>query len=300
MTFSSDIPNASWNEEPFPLGGTLGYVTGSLTNISNSGTITYSGTSKSDEQIRFSGVVGRGSNDAAHVYTNIINNGKVVVSGTSDDQIWVSGINSYNTKSIYNNVVNHGDIEVTETAKSGAELYVAGVFGYPGATMTASGLVCNTGDITVKGTGTSVYIGGCATAHNNKGMNTYVNTGNIYAECKASAADGKIYVGGIAATATVNLENAKCYCSIRVDDDPNTYRGWITGAVRSETVIAKNCELGGKFLGAWDEEDEVYEETKLNSSNYYNYIYGSGNATDWTGTDNYDGCTLLTSAPTFE
>jgi hypothetical protein len=305
VTFSSNIPNASWNEEPFPLGGTLGYVTGSLTNISNSGTITFSGTCKSDEQIRFSGVVGRGSNEAAHVYTNIINYGKVVVSGTSSDQIWVSGINSYNTKSIYNNVVNHGDIEVTETAKSGAELFVAGVFGYPGATMTASGLVCNTGDITVKGTGTSVYIGGCATAHNNEGMNTYVNIGNIYAECKASAADGKIYVGGIVAVAKTNIHNAKCHCNISALSS-QAVKGWITASDRTpgdETVLpvkAIQCEIGGNELGEIDPESEAPEERPITSSNFHNFIFGSGSNTDWTGAVNYDGCLFLSKKPTVE
>ena len=31
--------------------------------------------------------------------------------------------------------------------------------------------------------------------------------------------------------------------------------------------------------------------------NYFNYIYGSGVNTDWTGTENYDGCTLIKSSP---
>ena len=47
-------------------------------------------------------------------------------------------------------------------------------------------------------------------------------------------------------------------------------------------------------------EDEKYNTTALNASNYYNFIYGSGANTDWTGTDNYDGCSLLESKPSIQ
>ena len=89
---------------------------------------------------------------------------------------------------------------------------------------------------------------------------------------------------------------------------PNKYLVEATGSTADNMAMTPkvagstitNCKIGGVTLGEWDDEDQVYEETKLSSSNYHNFIYGSGNATDWTGTDNYDGCTLLTSAPTFE
>ena len=76
--------------------------------------------------------------------------------------------------------------------------------------------------------------------------------------------------------------------------------GLIYGGSRSETCKATDCKVGGSIStsrNVMDDEDII---TKLNSSNYYNYIYGSGLNTDWTGTDNYDGCTLLTAAPTIE
>ena len=295
VNISSTIPNASWNEEPFTFAGVVGYVTNNLTDVTNYGALNVSSKCTSDEPLRISGVFGRGSNSAANKYTNIINKGKITISASSDDHLYVSGIATQNLKSIYSNVVNEGEIEVTSAAKSNNWVIVGGVFAWASGTgITAAGPVRNSGNITVKGVGSEVYVAGVNGKHCTTAMNTYVNTGDIAVE-RVAGSTYPIYVGGIAATATVNLENAKCYCSIRVDDDPNTYRGWITGAVRSETVIAKNCELGGKLLGAWDDEDQVYEETKLNSSNYYNYIYGG--TTDWTGVTDYDGCTLLSAKP---
>jgi hypothetical protein len=66
------------------------------------------------------------------------------------------------------------------------------------------------------------------------------------------------------------------------------------------SVIATNCKIGGSVVDTYDEEEDVYIETKLSSSNFYNYLFGSGKKTDWTGTDNYDGCTYLSSKPAIQ
>ena len=129
-----------------------------------------------------------------------------------------------------------------------------------------------------------------------------VNLGEIEFTGTPGVKDGKpgtAYAGGILGhSENATVTNAESYCTITAQSVD--YMGFIVGSPRSTTVVASNCKVGGKTLGEWDEEDQVYEETKLSSSNYHNFIYGSGKNTDWTGTDNYDGCTLLTSAPTFE
>ena len=38
----------------------------------------------------------------------------------------------------------------------------------------------------------------------------------------------------------------------------------------------------------------------LNQKDFHNYIYGSGEATDWGTSTNYDGCTLLSEKPIVE
>ena len=73
------------------------------------------------------------------------------------------------------------------------------------------------------------------------------------------------------------------------------------GAARAEgTVVASNCQLGGTILGEYNIEDEVYETFNLTPENYFNYIYGSGDKTDWGTSTNYDGCTLLESKPSIQ
>ena len=49
-----------------------------------------------------------------------------------------------------------------------------------------------------------------------------------------------------------------------------------------------------------DDEDESQKEklTPLTADNYFDYIFGG--TTDWTGVENYDGCTLLTASPLAE
>ena len=301
VTISSAIPDAAWTEEPFVFAGALGYVSGNLTDVYNYGTVTFSGTSRSDQSIQIAGAFGRGSNDAEDKYTNIENSGKVVVSGKAiGASMIISGIASYNTRSTYNNVVNKGDIEVTGAASK--SMLVAGVLANPNAALSTTGLVANTGTITVSGYGkTTVNVGGVMGTHNAANGSGYINTGDIFVT--RSTADGAgnypIYVGGIAATASLALENAKCYCNIMAitSNDTNCFRGWITGSSRSETVIAKNCEIGGMSVVEYNVEDEEYQGTNISAKNYFNFIYGSA---DWTGVADYDGCKHISKAPAIE
>ena len=181
-------------------------------------------------------------------------------------------------------------------------MLVAGVLANPNAELSTTGLVANTGTITVSGYGkTKVNVGGVMGTHNAAKGSGYINTGDIFVT--RSTADGAgnypIYVGGIAATASVALENAKCYCLIKASDakDTNCFKGWMTGSSRSETVIAKNCEIGGMSVDEYNVEDEEYQGTNINAKNYFNFIYGSA---DWTGVADYDGCKYISKAPAIE
>ena len=111
------------------------------------------------------------------------------------------------------------------------------------------------------------------------------------------------------------IHDCKSYCDIQAyipKEDGSvktayTNVGFITGSLRIPEVLTKgvalqavvrNCQLGGTWLDDYDGSEEVYIGKKINSSNFYNYIYGGD--TDWTGVENYDGCTLLTSKPAIE
>ena len=299
MNIALNVPNASWNEEPFSFGGVAGYVTNTTSEIHNYGNLNFSGTVKSDEPTRISGTIGRGSNEAAHTYTNISNSGTITVSVSSSDNIYVAGINCYNTKSTYNNVVNTGDITLTKDAQStSGNIYVGGVFAPTSATSSSTGLVANSGKITINSTAATHYIGGCAASSASVAIVHYVNIGDIEVN-KPEGSTSVYYVGGVAGTTSVNLVGAKSYCTINALGCDNV--GMIMGAARAEgTVVASNCQLGGTMLGDYNVEDEEYKKIALDASNYFNYIYGSGEKTDWGTSTNYDGCTLLTTKPSIE
>ena len=98
------------------------------------------------------------------------------------------------------------------------------------------------------------------------------------------------------AQTNTSIANAECYCTINAPSAKNL--GAIMGSARTEgSVVATNCKVGGSLIDKYDVEEDEYIETKLSASNFYNYIYGSGKNTDWTGTDNYDGCSYISAAP---
>ena len=141
-------------------------------------------------------------------------------------------------------------------------------------------------------------------------LNNVTNTGDIIlqnVELKMPAE--QVWIGGIMGYASSSVTGATSHCKIQSGDIPNV--GIVmgsarvadtlddAGAVSKAGIRAIDCKVGGTILNEWNDEEQVYEGKTLNSSNFHNYIYGSGKSTDWTGTDNYDGCTLLTSKPKF-
>ena len=119
-----------------------------------------------------------------------------------------------------------------------------------------------------------------------------VNEGNID---YTGTATGDSYVGGVVGSTTVSFANGEAYCTVNGQGCKGA--GMITGSSRSETVKATNCKLGGTIVGAYNIEDEEYKTIVLDGSNYYKYIYGSGETTDWGDSTDYDGCTFLEAKP---
>jgi hypothetical protein len=76
--------------------------------------------------------------------------------------------------------------------------------------------------------------------------------------------------------------------------------GQIMGSHRADSNLASNCKVGGTIATDYDTEDEEDKVIALDSTNFHNYIYGSGEATDWGTSTNYDGCTLLSEKPIVE
>ena len=68
-------------------------------------------------------------------------------------------------------------------------------------------------------------------------------------------------------------------------------------ALNEKGIKATNCKIGGATF-AYNEEEDEYVEKTLTASDFHKYIYANGDNTDWTGTDNHDGCTFLSTRPT--
>ena len=160
----------------------------------------------------------------------------------------------------------------------------------------------NSGNITFGGKVEkgSVYIGGIGGDMDQPTSTTYwtgplVNFGDI--DCSGEHS-GVGYVGGIFGEMASTIDNCVVYCSVFAPEATGV--GMVTGSSRENgKVVATNCQIGGRTL-VIDAEDETFKPDTIESGNFQHHIYGSGANTDWTGTDNYDGCTFLAEKPVIE
>jgi hypothetical protein len=202
-----------------------------------------------------------------------------------------------------------GNITITGTV--GTNIVVGGIGAQHKAAINLDGVV-NSGNITL-GTaekpltvnGTYIRVGGisCGGSTGYDASNlvhqltNVVNTGNITMENVTLAETlTLVQVGGIFGYCSSPVDNATSYCNIKVVGVPIAQVGMFSGSARSATSLATNLKVGGIIFGEYDEEHEEYEEIKINSTNFYNYIYGG--KTDWSGVSNYDGCSVISAAPT--
>ena len=249
--------------------------------------------------------------------TNVHHTGNITVHNTFDGIVnyWMSigGIIGYDGQEPpLTNCTNSGDITVTGNFvgvynDANHPLRVGGIVGYPNSFAKVRAGVVNTGDITIgaKGVETKVNflcVGGIWGEVTNASatMTDPINTGNITITNVTNASVADSYVGGIVGKTVAKVTNAQCYCNIAAAGYTNL--GWATGSARvKDSIVATNCKFGGNLVEIEvDEEDESQKEklTPLTSENFFDHIFGG--TTDWTGVENYDGCTLLTASPLSE
>ena len=219
----------------------------------------------------------------------------------------VSGIASGPTYSSYSpeirNCKNYGEIIIETNSPTTSPLYAAGIVaGYSRGKLTS---LENYGQITVtdtaKSSGTLTCVAGIqATSfyvEDSIYANTYTdvkNAGDIVVKATVENMPN-LEVSGVAnSKAHLNgpITNCRCLCNIEAVGFTNV--GMITGSARNAAdPRVKNCAVGGSIATSTTAQGEIErpKRTKLSATNYYNYIYG-GKGTDWTGTDNYDGCTV--------
>jgi hypothetical protein len=236
---------------------------------SNSGNISYAG--KSNGSTNIGGLFGYLSYTANSttkekepaylvVRNGFVNTGNITHTGTTDgaDNISIGGLLGYCSYGQFSkgehvwtgDVVNKGKITCAGSSKGGI-ISVGGIIGYSNTNLPETARIVNLGEIEFTG---------------DAGIKNEV--------------PGTSYVGGIMArSADATVTNAESYCHINASKA--NYSGLILGSVRSETVIAKNCKVGGtieKLVEKTDVENNVTTELQtitLADDNFYNYIYGS-------------------------
>ena len=283
-----------------------------MKDCSNSGNITVKGKLRNRPAI--GGIMAYNSGNYASL-TNVHNTGNITVHNTLTETMasWISigGITGYDGQEPpLTNVTNSGNITVTGNLAGVYEganypLRVGGIVAHPSSFAKIRAGVVNKGNITVgaEGVETKVHylcVGGVFgdILSASTTMTDPINVGNIRVQNVTNASVADSYIGGIAGKTVAKITNAQCYCDIIAPGYTNV--GWATGSARvKDTIIATNCKIGGNWYEI-DEEDLTEKPYAIEEADYFNYIFGSRESTDWTGTENYDGCTWLSAAPTIQ
>ena len=285
----------------------LGRTKLTMTNAANTGDISVGGTISGN--LLVGGLIG--THTATLVFTNVINEGDVTVDITStstetDMEYLIGGLIGNQMGSLTEiGCYNKGDVSVTGTLTGAA--CVGGNVASLEATISLensgnSGAI-SIGSDTKACSASKLCVGGIAGSQEAEKTCTFksgiVNIGDISIVNLKNTDVANSYVGGIFGYALYPIDGASCYCDIMAAGYTNV--GWIMGSPRANgTVVATNCKIGGVLVDIEvDEEDESKTEkrTPLTTDNYYKYIYSNGANTDWTGVENYDGCTLLSEKP---
>lgn len=292
------------------IAGVAGYAleTSTITNTTNNCAITICSTEAVDSNIFIGGILGYKYSNVGLTIDNCCNNGEIIFDVITSKSVYLGGVvaEPRSNTIIKGNIANNGNILFNGSCKT---LYMGGVFAKlnisatfsEDCTIVNSGTLCNnTPDLWNRpsncGTSETAYIGGIIGSNSSTSIAGYtVNIGDLLFQNLSATTQ---YIGGIVGNTTKSIVGAKCYCGIDMSDDNFTNVGWIMGNTRTDTIQALNCSIGGYTLEYSDEYEGFLYNARITPDNFFDYIYGSGKSTDWSGTENYDGCTYLTEKPT--
>ena len=279
----------------------------SFKNCTNNGDIILKEGIKVGNSIRMGGFIGTMETNKNVTFDNCTNTGDIIVpstvscgntSSSTTGYIRVGGIvgnQSSGTITVKNTIKNSGTINVAGECKHNQNITVGGVFAYTSSAFTADSeaVLINEGEVICgakakKGLRVGGVIGAANVTH--PAAVSYINTGNV--SCTGTFASDGAYIGGVFGNTAASQSNAQCFCEIKADNNYYTGVGHITGTHRSSTLTVTNCKLGG-FVFSHDTETQEDIKVPVTTSDFHNFIYGSGEDTDWTGTENYDGCSPL-------
>ncbi len=298
---TADIDVTILNGSNTYIAGICGYVSMNGEDFINKGDITVNGSIAALTLI--SGAYSH-SNTSNTFLTRIANEGNITINADCAGDTRIAGLQGdSNTIQGWTDCYNSGNITFSAKAKASKALRIGGLMAYSrNANIIQTLNNCyNSGNITIeKGATISCveYVGGIigqATHVAPVVENKILNVGNISVLNEGNTASN-VYVGGVIGNTAVSIANADCYCRIDTALDI-TNKGWITGSPRTAgSVVAKDCNVGGS-LSKFDSEDGTISEITISDTNFFEYIYGTGEDTDWSGAEAFDGCSVLTAKP---
>ena len=303
-------------------------------NCHNHGDIEFTKSFTNTGNVRAGGLLGKCETEGHHaILEECSNSGNISFLGHSESYVRLGGMVGCHRGGaiivVRNGFTNSGNITYAGDVAGADNVHIGGIIGCPGgsykyyisSTSTNdngesvttdegwTGNIVNTGTITLSGKseGGKLRAGGLFGLfeynetpffHGAKfyQLGDIVYTGDPGVK---SGVPGEGFVGGVVAYSVAPVSNVECYCTINAPTA--THLGMIMATPRTPgSIIATNCKLGGTIMGEYNIEDEEYKTTVLDASNFHHYIFSSGESTDWTGTDNYDGCSVLTAKPVVE
>ena len=269
--------------------GQLGSYGNTVTGLHNSGNITLDSTCGT-KRCRLGGLVGVLYRSDI---SDCLNSGTITYNALKTaNQMYIAGCIGYSYTGSGDNlntidVKNKGKVIINEgTGSAGADIRIAGIIGYMNndtTNTTISGCV-NIGNIeaNIPTTFTSVVV---------SGLIAQLSAGPVVTDCTHHA---QIKAVGFEKVSAI-LGSSRQEYSETSTTNPETGETKVT---KTLARIAKNCKIGGSFIGEWDDEDEEYKLENITSRNFYNYIYVG--ETNWGDSTDYDGCTYLATKPVIE
>ena len=329
LTNNGDIlvDAATINTDCFVGGMCYDLANGNITysNCHNTGDITVTNKCHVKGSIALGGLIAKFATEKERKTFKACSNSGNVTSGAKNNGATrlggLIGYQSAGTIMISEGFVNSGNVTHTGSTDGADAIYVAGVAGYiseaaaityeaSGVTNTWTGEIVNTGTMSIAGTsmGGKCYIAGIVGSLNTNSLPAtahYVNTGKLVLSGSTGSKNGvrgPLYMGGIVGLSTnSSVENAEVHCTIEAVEDGDL--GMIFGTPRSETVVAKNCKIGGVIRTVSTYENSqgdtvtgLHDNPVITAENFHEHIYAG--TTDWSGVTDYDGCSFLSVKPT--
>ena len=204
---------------------------------------------------------------------------------------------------------NKGNLTINADVKS-SDCAIGGMYGFFISGFTgAGGNWVNEGKLTFAGNVSNGrllvggYIGATDKAFSGQSCAVY-NFGDI--ECTGTINTSKANrIGGLLGQTNTSFANFHAHCNIKaIGYQDYQIIGMLTGSPRGTKVVATNCSAGGSICY---EVEEVYntdgdltgttdKPIVITQENYFDYLYGT--KVDWSGVENYNGCTFLPEKPT--